>query len=78
MTSATLRLRTRNNRTISCMPSRMRWPSMKAAGRAENESLSRTMSATLRVTGLPERIATPTSAALSAGTSLTPSPIIAT
>ena len=55
----------------------MRRPSATARGSIENWSLSRTMSPTPLVIWLPEPIATAIRACFSAGTSLTPSPIIA-
>ena len=55
----------------------IRRPSATARGSIENWSRSRTMSATPLVIWLPEPIATASFACLSAGTSLTPSPIIA-
>ena len=56
----------------------IRRPSPTASGSRENWSLSRTTSATPLVTCVPEPIATAIRACFSAGTSLTPSPIIAT
>ena len=55
----------------------IRRPSATARGSIENWSRSRTMSATPLVIWLPEPIATASRACFSAGTSLTPSPIIA-
>ena len=55
----------------------IRRPSPTACGRRANSSLSRTTSATPLVTCAPEPIATAIRARFSAGTSLTPSPIIA-
>jgi hypothetical protein len=55
----------------------IRRPSATACGRRENWSLSRTTSAIPFVTWAPEPIATAMRARFSAGTSLTPSPIIA-
>ena len=52
-------------------------PRRPLRGRRENSSLSRTTSATPLVTWAPEPIATAIRACFSAGTSLTPSPIIA-
>ena len=55
----------------------IRRPSATARGSRENSSLSSTMSATPLVIWLPDPIATAIRARFSAGTSLTPSPIIA-
>ena len=55
----------------------IRRPSATASGSRENSSSSRTTSATPLVTWAPEPIATASRACFSAGTSLTPSPIIA-
>ncbi len=55
----------------------IRRPSVTARGSIENWSRSRTMSATPLVIWLPDPIATASRACFSAGTSLTPSPIIA-
>jgi hypothetical protein len=56
----------------------MRLPSWKAGRRAENESSSSTISATLRVALLPLCMAMPNWAFFTARTSFTPSPIMAT
>ena len=55
-----------------------RRPSATTCGRVANRSSSSTICATARVAGEPEPIATPRSASLSASTSLTPSPVMAT
>ena len=55
-----------------------RRPSPTTYGRVANLLSSNTIWATARDAGLPEPIATPISASLSASTSLTPSPVIAT
>ena len=53
-------------------------PSSTALTIVEKSSSVMTISAAFFVTSVPEPIATPMSAALSAGASLTPSPVIAT
>ena len=78
MTSIWVTTRARNRYIEVPTPAMMRRPSIRAGGSVVNESSSRTMSATSRVTGLPERMATPTWARLRARASLTPSPTIAT
>ena len=78
MTSAREKMRTAKMLRMSCMPLRMRWPSRKAAGSTPNESLMSTRSATPRAAGLPLCMAMPRSARLSAITSFTPSPTMAT
>ena len=55
-----------------------RRPSPTTYGRVANLLSSNTIWATAREAGLPDPIATPMSASLSARTSLTPSPVIAT
>lgn len=55
-----------------------RRPSATTEGSVAKLSFSSTIWATARVASLPEPIATPMSASLSASTSLTPSPVIAT
>ena len=60
------------------IPPMIRRPSCRAGRSCSNSSPASTTSATSRVTGLPLPIATPTWACLSAFTSLTPFPIIAT
>ena len=60
------------------MPLRMRCPSRNAEGKLAKESLSSTISATLRVAWLPLCMAMPKSAFFNERTSFTPSPIIAT
>ena len=55
----------------------IRRPSATARGSIENWSRSRTMSAMPLVIWLPEPIATASRACFRAGTSLTPSPIMA-
>ena len=55
-----------------------RRPSASIGGTAENVPSSRTARATARLAWLPDPMAMPRSACLSAGTSLTPSPTMAT
>lgn len=55
-----------------------RRPSPTTYGSVANLLSSNTICATARVAGLPAPIATPMSASLSASTSLTPSPVMAT
>jgi hypothetical protein len=78
MISACVTTRVRNTWAEMAMPLMMRRPSLRAGSSAARESSSRTMSATSRATALPLRMATLTSAAFIALTSLTPSPTTAT
>ena len=63
---------------MSCIPLRIRCPSLTACATAANESPISTRSATPRVAWLPLPIAMARFAFLSDSTSFTPSPIIAT
>ena len=63
--------------TLSTLPITRR-PSATTYGNVANLLSSNTICATAREAALPAPIATPTSASLSASTSLTPSPVIAT
>ena len=68
----------RNRLATRSMLAMTRRPSATTSGRELKAPSSSTTSATAREAGLPEPIATPRSASLSARTSFTPSPVIAT
>ena len=76
--SALKPMRTMKMRRMSFIPLMIRWPSRKAKGSGAKVSFMRMRSPTLRAAWLPPCMATATLACLSAMTSLTPSPIIAT
>ncbi len=76
--AALKKMRTMKMRRMSFMPLMIRCPSRKAKGSGAKVSFMRMRSPTLRAAWLPPCMATATLACLSAMTSLTPSPIIAT
>ena len=78
MSSIEVTTRAKNRYSEIDSPPMMRRPSVKAGSNAANESFSRIISATLRVTLLPLSIAMPSLAFLSDSASFTPSPIMAT
>ncbi len=67
-----------NRLATRCTFAMTRRPSARMWGTTPNSPSSSTSRPTARVAGLPVPIAMPMSAALSAGMSLTPSPVIAT